>query len=85
MLQTVRTRTNDTDDEDIHYRSQPIRGLIDDIELNSLINASSDTKSVANQEKPNNRDHLLLKCRDVIEELHHEIENERLQKKQLHQ
>jgi hypothetical protein len=51
--------------------------LIDDIELNSLINASSDTKSVANQEKTGNRDQLLLKCRDVIEELHHEIESER--------
>ena len=41
FLQTARTRTNDTD-EGYH----PIKELIDDIELNSLINgASSDTNT----------------------------------------
>jgi hypothetical protein len=60
-----------------------MRGLIDDIELNSLINgSSSDTKSKEPQ-TDKGRDQLLLKCRDVIEELHREIEEERAHKKHL--
>lgn len=85
LLQTVRTRTNDTDSEEPHYRSQnPIRGLIDDIELNSLINAeSTETKSVGVADKQGSRDQLLLKCREVIEVLNREVEEERAQKRQL--
>ena len=84
-MMTLNTRTNDTDDEEPHYRSVPVRGLIDDIELNSLINASSDTNVKDADTKGTGRDHLLLKCRDVIEELHHEIEQEKAQKRQLQQ
>ena len=79
-MQTARTRTNDTDEDGPQYTSYPIKGLIDDIELNSMINgASSDTntREFLNNDKGVARDHLLLKCRDAIEELHHEIEEER--------
>ena len=81
-MHTARTRDHDTDDEGQHRSSHPIRGLIDDIELNSLINASSDTntRDFINNEKTGARDHLLLKCRDAIEELYQEIAEERGEK-----
>lgn len=71
---TRRTADRDTDDEYVPSNLNILHGDLD--ELNSIMDSVSDTNLEVKQ-SGKGRDLLLLRCRDAIEELHQEIEEER--------
>ena len=76
---TAPDETEDADFEDYKMREIELN------DLNSLISSKNDevnhgSKKQAGQDEEGTRDVLLLRCRDAIEELHAEIEDERNQK-----
>ena len=76
---TAPDETEDADFEDYKMREIELN------DLNSLISSKNDevnigSKKPVSQSEEGTRDVLLLRCRDAIEELHTEIEDERNQK-----